>query len=149
GSCGLGVFVRDAVVANVRVGHADDLPGVGGVREHLLVAGHRRVENGFAEDVSRCTKCTAREYGTVFKCQSCDHAVAAALAGSLRARNVNSYHLTRAVPHANPAPKPLNTVNCPGLSKPCSIASSIASGMEPAEVLPYLSRLANTFERGI
>src|SRR5260221_12291497 len=45
GLLGLGVGVVDAVVALQRVGHADHLPGVGGVGEHLLVAGHSGVED--------------------------------------------------------------------------------------------------------
>ena len=38
------VFVNDAVVADQRIGHDDDLFGVGGIAENLLIADHRRVE---------------------------------------------------------------------------------------------------------
>ena len=39
-----------AVVAEVRGGEGDDLPGVGRVADDLLVAGHRRVEHDLAGD---------------------------------------------------------------------------------------------------
>ena len=41
---------RDAVVADQRVGEDDDLAGVGGVGDRLLVAGHRGVEDDLAGD---------------------------------------------------------------------------------------------------
>ncbi len=44
----LGVGVVDAVVALQRVGHADHLPGIGGIGQHLLVAAHRGVEDHLA-----------------------------------------------------------------------------------------------------
>src|SRR4051794_21153172 len=40
----------DAVITNLRVGHRDNLPAVAGIREDLLVAGHRRIEANFAVD---------------------------------------------------------------------------------------------------
>ena len=46
----LDVFEIDAVVADQRVRHRDDLPAIGGVGEDLLVAGHARVEHDLAED---------------------------------------------------------------------------------------------------
>ena len=42
------VFAVDAVVADQRIGHADDLPGVGRIGEHFLITGHRRVEDHLA-----------------------------------------------------------------------------------------------------
>ena len=39
---------RDPVVADMRVGEADDLPGVGGIGEDLLIAGQRGVEHHLA-----------------------------------------------------------------------------------------------------
>jgi hypothetical protein len=42
------VVGRGAVVADVRVGEGDDLPGVGRVRDHLLVAAHHGVEDDLA-----------------------------------------------------------------------------------------------------
>ena len=44
----LDVLPVDAVVADQRVGHRDDLPLVGRIGQDLLVAGHRRVEDDFA-----------------------------------------------------------------------------------------------------
>ena len=44
----LDVLVVDAVVADHRVGHADDLPPVGGIGEDLLVPGHGGVEDDLA-----------------------------------------------------------------------------------------------------
>ena len=45
----LGDLGSGAVVADVRLGHHHDLAAVGGVGEHLLVAGHRGVEHHLAE----------------------------------------------------------------------------------------------------
>src|SRR5262249_48780942 len=45
----LAVFGVDAVVADLRVGHADDLALVRGVGEHLLIARQAGVENHLAE----------------------------------------------------------------------------------------------------
>ncbi len=47
-----------------------------------------------------------------------------------------AYQHTIAVPHVSPAPKPLNTILLPGLTRSSAIASSSASGTEPADVLP-------------
>jgi hypothetical protein len=46
---GLGIFVVDARVADVRGRHDDDLPGVRRVGQGLLVAGHAGREDGLAE----------------------------------------------------------------------------------------------------
>jgi len=54
-----------------------------------------------------------------------------------------------AVPHERPAPKPLITTCWPRSSRPSARASSRAIGIEPADVLPYFSRLVNTRERGM
>ena len=43
----------DPVVADQRVGEDDDLAGVGGVGDRLLVAGHRGVEDDLAGDRAR------------------------------------------------------------------------------------------------
>ena len=45
---GLEVLRRGAGVADVRTGECDDLAGIGGVGEDLLIAGQRGVENDFA-----------------------------------------------------------------------------------------------------
>jgi hypothetical protein len=55
----LGPRLIDAVVADVGIGHRDDLPGVGGVGEHLGVAGHRRVEDDLSE-VGKTLRCGTR-----------------------------------------------------------------------------------------
>ena len=44
----LHVLVVGPVVADQRVGHGDELTRVGGVRQHLLIAGHRGVEDDLA-----------------------------------------------------------------------------------------------------
>ena len=41
--------VRNPVVADHRIGEGDDLAGVGGIGDRFLVAGHRRVEDHFAD----------------------------------------------------------------------------------------------------
>src|SRR5207245_4964529 len=43
------VFAIDPDVADLRIGHAHHLALVGRVSEHFLVAGHRRVEDYFAD----------------------------------------------------------------------------------------------------
>ena len=48
----LDVLGVDAVVADQRVGHRDDLAAVGGIGEDLLVAGHGGVEADLAVDLS-------------------------------------------------------------------------------------------------
>ena len=44
----LEILEVDAVVADQRIGHGDDLAGVGGIGEDLLISGHRGVENDLA-----------------------------------------------------------------------------------------------------
>ena len=46
---GLDVLLVGSDDADMRKGEGDDLPGVGGVGEDFLVAGHRRVEADFAD----------------------------------------------------------------------------------------------------
>ena len=48
------ILGRGAGVADVRIGQRDDLPAVRGIREDLLVAGHRRIENYFTRRVASC-----------------------------------------------------------------------------------------------
>ena len=65
----LHVGAVDPVVADMRHRHRDDLPGVAGIGEHLLVARHRRVE---AQLPGRLTRRTAREaakHRAIFKRQ--------------------------------------------------------------------------------
>ncbi len=67
GGVGLGVFVVDAVVADLRRGHGDDLAEVGGIGDDLLVAGHRGVEDTLACDGGVGSEREAAENGTVFE----------------------------------------------------------------------------------
>ena len=50
GAIGLHGGRADAVVADERVGEGDDLAGVGGIGDGLLIAGHRGVEDDLAGD---------------------------------------------------------------------------------------------------
>ena len=72
----LDVLGIDAVVADLRVGHRDDLAAVAGIGEDLLVAGHRRVEADFAVDFAIGADRSAGEDGAVFegKFGGCGHA---------------------------------------------------------------------------
>ena len=47
---GFDVFVVGADVADVRKGERDQLAGIGGIGQDLLIAGHGRVEHQFADD---------------------------------------------------------------------------------------------------
>ena len=49
-----------------------------------------------------------------------------------------------AAPQAKPAPKAFNKTISPALIRPWRRASSNATGIEAADVLPYLSRLTIT-----
>ena len=46
---GLEILVRDAVVADQGIGHHDNLFGIGGIRDDLLIADDRGVEDDFAD----------------------------------------------------------------------------------------------------
>ena len=46
---GLDVLVIRADIADMRKGEGDDLPGVGGIGQNLLISGHRRVEADLAD----------------------------------------------------------------------------------------------------
>ncbi len=65
----LGITGRNAVVADLRRGHGDDLPGVGRIREHFLVAGHARVEHDLASGLALRPGRNAAVPGAVFQCQ--------------------------------------------------------------------------------
>ena len=58
-----------AVVANLGVGHRDDLAGVGRVADDLLVAGQRGVEHELAEGLPFRAARVAMEDGSVFEQQ--------------------------------------------------------------------------------
>ena len=59
----------DAVVADLRIGHRDDLPAVTGVGEDFLIAGHRRVEANLAVDFAVGPDGSSGEDGAVFECK--------------------------------------------------------------------------------
>src|SRR6266545_1818916 len=56
----------------------------------------------------------------------------------------SSVHSSNAEPHVRPAPIPVISTRSPFLKRPSPAASASASGMEPAEVLPYRSTLITT-----
>src|SRR5579862_249353 len=62
-----------AIVADERVGHRDDLPLVGWVREHFLVTGHRRVETDLAKRRPRRSEGFPTEASAVLQCQERAH----------------------------------------------------------------------------
>ena len=69
----------DAVVADFRIGHRDDLAAIARVGENFLVAGHRGVEANFAVDFAFGAECSAGKYRSVFQGKLCwlDHFVCA------------------------------------------------------------------------
>src|SRR6266511_1152135 len=62
---------RDAIVPLLRVRHADHLVDVGGIREDLLVPGHRRVEHDLAARLAGRAEREALERGAVRQRQDC------------------------------------------------------------------------------
>ena len=63
----LHVLGVDAVVTGQRVGEDEDLAGVGGIGEHLLVAGHRGGEDDLAVAAAHGPERPAGEGGAVFQ----------------------------------------------------------------------------------
>ena len=57
----LDVVLVGADIADMRECEGDDLPGIGGIGEDLLVAGHRRVEADFTHCMPGCAKTRAFE----------------------------------------------------------------------------------------
>ena len=70
---GFHVFAGDAVIADERVGKADELAAVGGIREDFLVAGHARVEDDLAAGFEFAGEGLAFEGEPVFKSQKRFH----------------------------------------------------------------------------
>ena len=68
-----GITRRDAVVADERRGHRDDLAGIGGIGQHLLIAGHARVEHDFAAGLAGGAGGDAAVPGAIFKRESRVH----------------------------------------------------------------------------
>ena len=64
---GFEVVFIDAVVADLRGRHGDDLAEVGRVGEDFLVAGHARVEHDFAAEGGRSSERPAPKNGSIFK----------------------------------------------------------------------------------
>ena len=64
---GLGVFVVDAGVADVRGGHGDDLAVVRGIGQRLLVTGHPGVEDHLAERLAVRAEGRAVQRGAVLQ----------------------------------------------------------------------------------
>jgi len=61
----LDVVLVGADIADMREREGDDLPGVGGIGEDLLVAGHGGVEADLAHRMAGCAKAQAFEHGAV------------------------------------------------------------------------------------
>ena len=58
-----------AGIANMRVGQGDDLAAVRGIRQDLLVSGHRRIENDFTDGLAVSTNGSAFENGAILQSQ--------------------------------------------------------------------------------
>ena len=63
----LDVFVVGADIADMREGEGDELPGIGGIGEDLLVAGHRGVEADFADGVAFRAEAKTLQHGAIGK----------------------------------------------------------------------------------
>src|SRR5204863_7291034 len=66
----LPVFFVDPVIPDVRVGHRDDLPLVGRIRQDLLLARHRGIEDDLAGPLPVRAEGAAREHRPVLERQS-------------------------------------------------------------------------------
>ena len=64
----------DPVVPNLRIGHGHDLTPIRGIREHLLVTGHRCVETHLSDRGANGTKAFSDKITAVFKGKDCAHA---------------------------------------------------------------------------
>src|SRR5581483_11656174 len=63
--------VLDPVVADVRVGHHDDLKAVGRIGRDFLIAGQRSVEDDFADRIGSGAKGCAAVDGSIFENEKC------------------------------------------------------------------------------
>src|SRR5438105_4465374 len=61
------ILFVDAVVADERIGHRDDLAGVARIGEDLLIAGHRRVKDHLAKCRASSAKRRTLESSSVLK----------------------------------------------------------------------------------
>ena len=64
---GLDVFVVGADIADMRKGEGDELPGIGGIGENLLITGHRGVEADFADRLAFRAEAEAFQHGAIGK----------------------------------------------------------------------------------
>ena len=55
----------------MRIGQRNDLPTIGGIGEDLLVTGHRRVEDDFADGLPFSTDRNALKYSPVLQSKNC------------------------------------------------------------------------------
>ena len=62
---GLDVVVVGADIADMREGEGDDLPGIGGVGEDLLIAGHGGIEADLADRGAGGAEAEAFQHGPV------------------------------------------------------------------------------------
>ena len=67
GPAALGIVVVDAVVSDLWIGHRHDLAVIRRVSEDLLIAGHARVEDDLAVDLTPCAKGSARVNRAIFE----------------------------------------------------------------------------------
>ena len=65
----LDVFEVDSGIADERVRHRDDLPGVGRVRQDLLITRHRGIENDFTHGLTFKAVSVAAKNSPVFEQQ--------------------------------------------------------------------------------
>ena len=61
-----------AVVANLRIGHRDNLATIARIGKDLLISGHRGVEAHLTVDFAVCSKCLTRKYCAVFQSEFCE-----------------------------------------------------------------------------
>jgi hypothetical protein len=82
------VFRGDAVVADERVGHGDDLAAVRGVGEDLLITGHGGIEAGFTGGGTGDAEGFTEKMDSVFEGENGFHAgLGRALDGALGVGN--------------------------------------------------------------
>ena len=62
-----------SVIADKRISHRDDLPAIGGIGQHFLIAGHRSVEANFAHTRAGRAKRFTLENPAIFECKNSAH----------------------------------------------------------------------------
>ena len=63
----LDILVVGADIADMREGEGDELPGIGGIGEDLLITGHRGVETDFADRLAFRAEAEALQHGAIGK----------------------------------------------------------------------------------